>query len=52
MHINKTYNDTITYKMRLYKVLLRNKNGKYEVINNNYNISTYISVMIWSTYFI
>jgi len=27
----------------IYKVLLRNKNGKYEVINNNYNLSTYIT---------
>jgi len=35
------YNDTITYKMSL----LRNKNGKcvYEVINNNYNLPTYIT---------
>ena len=41
IHINKMYNDTITYKMSL----LRNKNGKcvYEVINNNYNLPTYIT---------
>jgi len=52
MHINKTYNDIITYKM-CYKVLLRNKNDKYvyEIINNHYNLSTYItSVMTWGTY--